>query len=146
MVICGKKGWLYDPIFKKVKDLNLANKVIFTDYVPQQDLPALISGAKVFVLPSLWEGFGIPVIEAQACGIPVAVSNISSLPEIAGDSGLTFDPTKPEEIASAVTVLLTDEKLREVFIKKGFENIKRFSWEACAQQTLKVLESTASKP
>ncbi|MBI2012389.1 glycosyltransferase family 4 protein, partial [Candidatus Curtissbacteria bacterium] len=82
LVIAGKRGWLYDSIFEKVKSLGLSQKVIFTDYVPDDDLPALIGGAKAYVLPSLWEGFGIPVIEAQACGMPVVVSNTSSLPEI----------------------------------------------------------------
>ncbi|HSX18579.1 MAG TPA: glycosyltransferase family 1 protein, partial [Candidatus Saccharimonadales bacterium] len=140
LVIAGKKGWLYDSIFEKVKELKLQDKVIFTDFVRDDDLPALISGAKVYVNPSLWEGFGIPVIEAQACGVPVVVSNTSSLPEIVGNSALTFDPTNVKDIESAIIVMLTDEKLRSVFTKKGQENIKRFSWEKCAQETIKVLE------
>lgn len=143
LVIAGKKGWLYDQIFAKVKSLNLEEKIIFTGYVPDSDLPALISGAKVYALPSLWEGFGIPVIEAQACGVPVVVSNTSSLPEIVGKSGFQVSPENVDDIASIIIVLLTDKKLRQTMIKRGHENSKRFSWQKCAAETLKVLESTA---
>lgn len=145
LVIVGKKGWMYDSLFAKVKDLNIENKVIFTGYVPDSYLSALISGAKIYVLPSLWEGFGIPVIEAQACGIPVVVSNVSSLPEIVGDSGLLIDPESTESIATGMHKVLVDQKLRHDLIKKGFLNIKRFSWQRCAQQTLAVLEKVASR-
>ncbi|MBI3282462.1 glycosyltransferase family 4 protein [Candidatus Curtissbacteria bacterium] len=138
LVICGKKGWLYDSIFEKVTQLKLESKVIFTDYVPDADLPALIGGASVDVLPSLWEGFGIPVIEAQACGVPVVVSETSSLPEIVGESGILVDPESVESIAKGIKKAL-DPKTRIILVKKGFENIKRFSWENCAKETLKVL-------
>lgn len=144
LVIAGKKGWLYDSIFQKVKDLDLNQKVIFTDYVPNSDLPALISGAKAYVLPSLWEGFGIPVIEAQACGVPVVVSNTSSLPELIGDSAIFIDPESTESIAIGIKKAL-DPKTSSDLVKKGFINIKRFSWEECARETLKVLEKVASK-
>lgn len=140
LVVVGKKGWLYEPIFQKVKDLKLQDKIIFTDFVPDNDLPYLISGAKLYVLPSLWEGFGIPVIEAQACGVPTIVSNVSSLPEIVGDSAILIDTESPKSIASAIEKILSNEKTRADLIRKGFENIKRFSWQKCAQETLKVLE------
>lgn len=146
LVIVGKKGWLYDPIFAKVKTLDLKDKVIFTDYVPDEDLVALISGAKVYVLPSLWEGFGIPVVEAQACGVPVVVSNTSSLPEIVADSGILVDPESVESITRGIGTVLSDEKLRQNLIKKGFENIKRFSWERCAEDVLAALEKVATNP
>lgn len=145
LVIVGKKGWLYDSIFQKVKDLDLEKRVIFTDYVPGVNLPALISGAKAYVLPSLWEGFGIPVIEAQACGIPVVISNVSSLPEVVGDSGILIDPEKTDSIANGIKKSL-DVKTRTDLVKKGLENVKRFSWEKCAKETLKVLEKVATKP
>ena len=144
LVIVGCKGWLYDSIFEKVKSLRLEAKVIFTGYVTDSDLPALISGAKAYVLPSLWEGFGIPVIEAQACGVPVVVSNISSLPEILADSGILVDPQKTDSIAEGIKKAL-NEKMRTDLVKKGFENIKRFSWEKCAKETLQVLEKVATK-
>jgi len=122
--------------------------VIFTDYVPDDDLPVLIAGAKAYVLPSLWEGFGLPVIEAQACGVTVVVSSISSLPEIVGDSGILADPKSVESISNGLKKVLMDDKLRSELVKKGFANIKRFSWQTCAQQTLDVLEKVAltSKP
>lgn len=145
LVIAGKKGWLYESIFQKVKDLGLEQKVIFTDYVPDEDLPALISGAKVYTLPSLWEGFGIPVIEAQACGVPVVVSNISSLPEIVGETGVLVDPESVDSIASGIKKVLTDDKTRLDLVKKGFANIRRFSWQKCVQETLTVLAKVASK-
>ena len=164
LVIVGKKGWLYDSIFQKVKDLNVNQRVIFTNYVPDDDLPALISGAKAYILPSLWEGFGIPVIEAQACGVPVVVSNTSSLPEIVrastsevgsdfskvsfannavvSDSAVLINPESVQSIASGIKKAL-DPKIRSDLVKKGFLNIKRFSWQKCAKQTLGVLEKAA---
>lgn len=141
LVIAGKKGWLFDPIFQKVKDLNLTSNVIFTDYVPKEYLPALISGAKLYVLPSLYEGFGIPVIEAQACGVPVVVSNTSSLPEVVGESGITVDPTDIKSITNGIKKVLTNQKLASELTQKGLINAKRFSWQKCAQQTLQILES-----
>lgn len=145
LVVVGKKGWLYDSIFQKVKDLDLVDKVIFTDFVKDADLPALISGAKVYVNPSLWEGFGIPPVEAQACGVPVAVSATSSLPEIAGNSAVLVDPASVDSIAKGIQKVITDKKLRDKLVERGFQNIKRFSWEKCANQTLKVLSKVAAQ-
>lgn len=144
LVIVGKKGWLYEPIATKVTKLRLEDKVIFTGYVADADLPQLISGAKVYVLPSLWEGFGIPPIEAQACGVPVVVSSTSSLPEIVSESALTVDPTQVSSIASGINKVITNSKLRKELRQKGFKNIERFSWRKCAVLTLKVLEKVAS--
>lgn len=143
LVIVGKRGWLFEPIFAKVDKLSLKDKVIFTDFVPDEELPALISGAKVYALPSLWEGFGIPVIEAQACSVPVVCSNTSSLPEIVGGSGVLVDPQSTESIAEGINKVLTDDKLRSSLVNKGYDNIKRYSWQKCANETLKVLESAA---
>lgn len=145
LVIVGKKGWLYDQILSKAKSLGIEKKVIFTDFVPDDDLPALISGARVYVNPSLWEGFGIPVIEAQACGVSVVVSNTSSLPEIIGESGMLVDPESVDSIASGIKKVLTSKNVRSELIKKGFENIKRFSWEKCAKETLAALGKVAPK-
>lgn len=145
LVICGKKGWLYDSIYQKAKDLNVEKRVIFTDFVPDIELPALISGAKAYVLPSLWEGFGIPVIEAQACGVPVVVSSTSSLPEIVGNSGILIDPISTSSIAEGLKKVFDEDGPRRQLIKKGFENIKRFSWQKCASETLSILSKVASK-
>ncbi|OGD89936.1 hypothetical protein A3D07_04395 [Candidatus Curtissbacteria bacterium RIFCSPHIGHO2_02_FULL_42_15] len=144
LVIVGKKGWMYDSFFIKVKDLDIKERVIFTDYVPDNDLPALISGAKTYVLPSLWEGFGIPIVEAQACGVPVVVSNVSSLPEIVAESGILVNPNDVNSIVHGIKKS-RDEKTRTDLVEKGFENIKRFSWEKCAEETLEVLEKVATK-
>lgn len=141
LVIVGKKGWLYDSIFQKVKDLNLISNVIFTEYVNQEDLPPLISGAKLYILHSLYEGFGIPVIEAQACGVPVVVSNTSSLPEVVGESGILVDPKDIKSIANGIKKVISNEKLAADLSKKGLENVKRFSWQKCAEETLKILEN-----
>ena len=143
LVIIGRKGWLYEPIYQKVKDLGVQSKVVFTDYVPDSDLPPLISGAKAYVLPSLWEGFGIPVIEAQACGVPVVVSSTSSLPEVVGDSGVLIDPNSADSIAKGIEKVISDDKLAHTLIQKGFQNVKRFSWQKCASNTLKVLDELA---
>jgi len=136
---------MYDQIFEQIKSLNLGQKVIFTDYVPDSDLSALISGSQAYVLPSLWEGFGIPVIEAQACGVPVVVSNTSSLPEIVGDSAILIDPESIDSIAAGIKKVLANDRTRSDLIKKGLVNIKRFSWEKCAKETLSLLEKVASK-
>jgi len=142
LVVAGKKGWLYQTIFEKAKDLGLEEKVIFTDFVSEEDLPFLMAGAKVFVMPSFWEGFGIPVIEAMACGVPVVVSNAGSLPEIVGKAGVIVNPYDIKSIAQGIKKALTE---REFLIKKGLEQVKKFSWEKCAKETLKILEMIADK-
>ena len=108
LVLAGGKGWWYEDIFRTVQELDLADRVIFTGYVKDDDLPALYSGAELFVLPSLYEGFGLPVLEAMACGAPVVASNVSSLPEIAGDAGLLANPTDPADLARAMIRVLMD--------------------------------------
>ena len=141
LLISGKKGWLYEDIFQRVKELGLEEKVVFTGYIPEGDLPALLSGARLFVFPSLYEGFGLPVLEALACGAPVVCSNVSSLPEVAGDAALLVDPLDVEELVAALERVLDDEELRAELIERGFEQVRRFSWERCARETLDVLES-----
>jgi len=141
LLISGKKGWLYEEIFRRVEELGLEERVVFTDYVPEGDLPALLSGARLFVFPSLYEGFGMPVLEAMACGTPVVCSNTSSLPEVAGDAALLVDPLDVGELAAALARVLDDAELRAELIQRGFEQAKGFSWEKCARETLDVLES-----
>ncbi len=140
LVIAGKKGWLYQEIFRQVEEFGLEDRVVFTGYVPEGDLPVLMSGARLFVFPSLYEGFGLPVLEAMACGVPVACSNVSSLPEVAGDAAVLVDPLDVEGMAVAIERVLGDEDLRGELIERGFEQAKKFSWEKCARETLKVLE------
>ena len=108
--------------------------------MPERDLPALYSGAIALTYSSLFEGFGLPILEAQACGCPVLTSNTSSMPEIGGKGALYVDPYSVESIVNGIKKL-EDRKRRMEMIKKGFENIKRFSWEKCARETLDVLEN-----
>ena len=119
--------------------MGLTGRVLFPGYVEDADLPALLSGALAFVFPSLYEGFGIPVLEAGACGVPVITSNTSSLPEVAGDAALLVDPHDVDAIAEAMSRLVTDEALRAELSRRGLANVKRFSWEKCARETLAVL-------
>jgi len=140
LVIAGKKGWLYHDIFRQVEKLGLGEGVVFTGYVPEGDLPALMSGARLFVFPSLYEGFGLPVLEAMACGVPVVCSNASSLPEVAGDAAVLVDPLDVEGMAAAMERVLGNNELRAELIERGFEQAGKFSWEKCARETLKVLE------
>lgn len=140
-VVVGKKGWLYDPIFEKIKFLNLENDVIFTDYVPEEDLPYFYNLADVFVLASLYEGFGLPIIEAMACGCPVVTSNRSSMPEIAGDAALLVDALKVDDIVAAFEKIIDDPELRATLVKRGFEQVKKFSWKTTAEKTLEVYKS-----
>lgn len=140
LVIGGKKGWLYDQLFTRVTQLKLEDRVIFTGFVPTEDLPALIRGAKAYILPSLYEGFGMPPIEAQACGVPVIVSRTSSLPEVVGESGIYIE--NPLEVKSITTAIdnffnLTETQL-ENCIELGKQNIKRFSWDDSAHQILEI--------
>lgn len=140
LIIAGKKGWLYEEVFQKVKELSIEKRVIFTGYVKEEDLPGLYGSAKCLVLPSLYEGFGIPVLEAMACGCPVVVSNVSSLPEIVGEAGILVDPLRTISIAQGIEQVCYDNLRRNMLISKGLNQVKKFSWERCARITLEVLE------
>ncbi|MEZ4770565.1 MAG: glycosyltransferase family 1 protein [Caldilineales bacterium] len=140
LVLAGQRGWLAEPIFHRVEELGLDGRVLFPGFVSDDDLPALLSGALAFVYPSLYEGFGIPVLEAQACGLPVLASNTSSLPEVAGDGALLVDPLSTAAIADGLRRLLTEPELSSHLRAAGFANVRRFSWERCARETLAVLE------
>jgi len=142
LVITGRKGWLYKEILEKMQKAPFFQDIVFTDFINDEDLPFLYSGADIFLYPSLYEGFGLPVLEAMACGVPVITSNISSLPEVAGDAALLVNPMNVEEIARAVETLKRDRKLREKMRKKALERAKLFSWEKAAKETLKIYEKT----
>jgi glycosyltransferase involved in cell wall biosynthesis len=143
LVIVGKKGWLYEGFFRRLRELGLEDRVIFTGYVPDEDLPALYSAADLFVFPSLYEGFGLPVLEAMACGVPVICSNTSSLPEVAGDAALLVDPADVRALAGAMERALTDEALRVTLRARGIEKAGRFSWEGAARKTVEVYQWVA---
>jgi len=141
LVIAGKKGWLYESIFEKVKKLKLEDKIIFTGYVSEEDKPALIAGAKVFCLPSFWEGFGLDILNAMACGVPVVLSDKGSLPEVAGDAGVYIDPSSPESIAGGLNKVLCMNNVEyNRQVARGLEQVKKFSWEKTALKTLEALE------
>lgn len=143
LVIAGKKGWLYEQIFKLVHTLGLANKVVFTGFVDENEVPVLMSMAEAYVLPSFFEGFGIPVLEAMACGTPVVVSNVASLPEVAGDAGIYIDPHDVNSIMQGIEVALGPK--RKEFVLKGLSRVKSFSWEKTSAQTILCLETATEK-
>jgi glycosyltransferase involved in cell wall biosynthesis len=141
LVIAGKKGWKYNTIFNTIDDLNLQNDVVFTGYISDDDLPLLYNAADVFVYPSIYEGFGLPPLEAMACGTPVITSNTSSLPEVVGDAGILLDPMDIDGFANLIYAILFDEELRLTIVKKGLERSKMFNWGKCARETLSVYEN-----
>ncbi|HLB60499.1 MAG TPA: glycosyltransferase family 1 protein [Patescibacteria group bacterium] len=144
LVIVGKKGWLYDEIFRKVKKEGLESNIIFTGFVPDEDLPSFYAGAKCFCLVSLYEGFGFPVLEAMHAGTPVVASNVSSLPELVGDAGVLVDPGSVEDITRGIREVLTmPASQREQLIEKGKKQAGKFTWEKAARETLSVLEKVA---
>ena len=140
LVFTGRKGWKYENIFNKIKELNLEKDIIFTGYVSDEDLPALYNTADLFVYPSIYEGFGLPPLEAMACGTPVITSNVSSLPEVVGNAGIMVNPYNVNELADKITEVLTNEELKKELSQKGLERAKLFSWEKCAKETMEVFE------
>ncbi|MEI2691909.1 MAG: glycosyltransferase family 1 protein [Anaerolineae bacterium] len=141
LVLAGRQGWLAEPIFQRVAALGLQGAVSFPGYVADDDLPALLSGARCFAFPSLYEGFGFPVLEAQACGAPVLAAHSSSLPEVAGHGALLVDPLNTDAIAAGLLRLIGEPVLRAELRAAGFANLPRFSWQRCARETLAVLET-----
>lgn len=144
LVIVGKPGWLYDEIYQAPKKFGIEDKVRFLDFVEEDELAILYKEASLFCLPSLYEGFGLPVLEAMAAGTPALVSNTSSLPEVVGDAGLLVDPQNSDDIAQGIQKVLTDKKLREELVKKGRERVKKFTWEKTAREILEVIEEASS--
>ena len=139
LVLCGASGFQADMIYKEVEKLNLGNRIIALGYVPDEDLPAIYSGARIFVFPSLYEGFGNPVLEAMACGTPVITSNSSSLKEISNGAALLVNPYSDEELKNAMFRLWHDEDLRRELIHKGKIWVQNFSWRSSALKLLRVI-------
>jgi glycosyltransferase involved in cell wall biosynthesis len=141
LVIAGKKGWLFNSIFKKVKDLNLGKKVIFTDFIEEKDKPALLSGATLLISPSFWEGFGMHILESLACGTPVVISNVASIPEVVGGAGVFVNPESPESISKGIIkVLSMKEEEYNKIVKMGIKQADKYSWKKCARETIRILE------
>jgi glycosyltransferase involved in cell wall biosynthesis len=140
LVLVGSRWNGAELIEAKVGELGLQSEVVFPGFVPNETLADLYAAADVFVFPSLFEGFGIPVLEAMACGTPVCASNVSSLPEVVGEAGLLFDPNEPNEIADAMRRLLTDPSLRAGLVQRGLAQAGRFTWDDAAAAVLEELE------
>jgi glycosyltransferase involved in cell wall biosynthesis len=138
LVLAGGKGWLYDTLFAQVERLGLEKAVIFPGYVTSDDLPFWYNAATILAYPSIYEGFGLPVLEAQACGTPVLTSNVSSLPEAAGDAALMVDPYDVDALVGGLNRILTDESLRFELREQGLVHARRFSWPRTAYETASV--------
>jgi glycosyltransferase involved in cell wall biosynthesis len=138
LVLAGRRGWLFDQTQALISDLKLEERVHLLKEFPAADLPALYTGASVFVLPSHYEGFGLPVLEAMACGTPVVIADRASLPEIAGEAALRVDPDDPASIAAAVERALYEADCRQNLVARGFEQVRQFSWRRTVEQTLAV--------
>jgi len=143
LVVAGRKGWLFEPVFERVQALGLAPRVHFTDWIAEADAPALMNAAEVFLYPSLYEGFGLPPLEAMACGVPVLCSNASSLPEVVGEAGLLLPPQDAAAWTNALERVLDDPALRQDLRGRGLARARQFTWEAAARQTLAVYERVA---
>lgn len=138
LVLVGNKGWLFDETLARVRELGLSGRVRFIQDLPADDLPALYCGAALLALPSHYEGFGLPVLEAFACGAPVVIADRASLPEIAGDAAALCNPDDPASIAHALCAVLDDSAHRDSLIARGFARVNDFSWDKCARETLAV--------
>lgn len=133
LVLAGGKGWLYDGIYQTAQKIGKKAEIIFTGYIPEEDAPILMTGAEIFCFPSIYEGFGMPPLEAMACGTPVLAANTTSLPEILGDCAEYVNPFSVEQIATGLENLIFNQKLRESYSKRGLEHVKKYSWENSVQ-------------
>lgn len=145
LVIVGKKGWLYEDILAAPEKFGIKDRVKFLDFVPDGDLKEMYKEAKCFILPSLYEGFGLPVLEAMQYGCPVVTSNVSSLPEAGGDAALYVDPENVDDIAKKIKKVITDTDLRKEMVAKGKKQVEKFSWEDSAKKTLEILKNVSEK-
>jgi len=141
LLVVGRRGWLCDEFFVRLEASPARRAVLLPGYLPDEDLPAIYAAAQALVFPSLYEGFGLPLLEALACGTPVACSNTSSLPEVAGEAALYFDPTNTEALIGAVRRLLTDRPLQEELRRRGLAQAARFSWQRAAVETTAIYNS-----
>lgn len=143
LVLAGAKGWIYEEVFELTRRLNLQDHVLYLGRVSTKDLLWLYNTAQVLAAPSFYEGFGLTALEAMACGTPVVVSNVSSLPEIVADAGITVDPTNVEELTVGLWRALSDTELRETLIAKGLKRAAFFHWDKAARETLEVYRALA---
>ena len=142
LVLVGWNGWGDKKWFEKIKETDLKNRIYFTGHIPDDDLKAIYNGAQALVYPSLYEGFGLPIVEAMACGCPVICSNAAGMPEVAGDAAVLIDPARSDELAQAIETVVHDAEIRNNLIKKGFKQAAAFTWDSTARQTLEVFKRT----
>lgn len=145
LVIAGKDGWLYENVYKKVEELKLKDKVIFTGGINDDELKFLYKNSKLFVYPSFYEGFGLPPLEAMSFGVPVVVSNKTSIPEVVNINACFFDPKNLEEMSIKILEVINNEESRNYIIENGYKRIKNFSWEKCAADTVEIYEKMYKK-
>jgi glycosyltransferase involved in cell wall biosynthesis len=138
LVLVGGKGWLYDDIFRQVQALGLTERVVFTGYVPDNELPLWYNAAELLVFPSVYEGFGLPVVEAMACGTPVIAADCSSIPEAVGEAGLLFAPDDVETLVMQMTAVLTNTTLQNNLRQQGLNHAQNFSWKRAGRETAAV--------
>lgn len=145
LVLAGRPGYQFEEILSEIETLpeEIKNDIIQHGYIPDEIMADYMRYASVFVFPSKFEGFGMPLVEAMACGVPVAASNTTSIPEIVGDAGVLFDPEKPDQIAQSIEKVILDTSIRDDLIRKGFARLKLFDWKKSAEQTLEVIRSAA---
>lgn len=143
LLVAGRLAWQYEDIIEKLKTYKYRDEVVLLDYMPEAELAKVTAAAYALIYPSLFEGFGVPIIEAMQCGVPVACSNTSSMPEVAGDAALFFNPNDANDIALQMMVLYKDEKLRSELIQKGCVQANKFSWKDSAQKLWQIIEQTA---
>ncbi len=141
LVLAGGRGWLFEDAFAVVEELDLDGRVHFVGRVPSEDLLHLYNAAEMLAHPAFYEGFGLPPLEAMACGLPIIVSNVASLPEVVGDAGLLIDPNDIDELTVAMWRVLNDSALREEMRQKGLRQAARFSWERAARETMAIYKS-----
>lgn len=145
LVLGGKPGVGYDQIIQEIADNNLTEDIIITDYIPDDHLPVFYSEAELFLFPTFYEGFGIPILEAQSCRTPVITSQVSAMPEIAGDGALLVDPANPDEIAHNIKKLVENQSLVQQLVEKGYANCQKYSWEKFTRETMMILTSLGKK-
>ncbi len=142
LVLAGWHGWGDKKWLEKIKETDLKNRIYVIGHVPDDDLKAIYNGAAALVYPSLYEGFGLPIVEAMACGCPVICSNKASMPEVAGDAAILIDPSKSDELAHAIETVVHDTEIRNNLVKRGFKQAAGFTWDNTARKTLEVFKKT----
>ena len=142
LVLVGWNGWGDKKWFEKIKETDLKNRIYFTGHIPDDDLKAIYNGAQALVYPSLYEGFGLPIVEAMACGCPVICSNAASMPEVAGDAAVLIDPARSDELAQAIETVVHDAEIRTKLVARGFKQAAGFTWNHTAVKTLEVFKKT----